>query len=143
MLDKGLWHEIPTIQMHYMYMQITRKRIKKTNPPFTLEETVPDNIKKKKIKYLGITITNNLKWNRHVSNICTKANRTLGFLRPNLAACTRDVKESAYKGLVCPVLEYGSSIWDPRSVLLQDEFEMVQNRTARFLTGNYTYEIGV
>ena len=46
-----------------------------------------------KIKYLGITITNDLKWNAHVSNICTKANRTAGFLGRNLAAFPKDVKE--------------------------------------------------
>ena len=28
--------------------------------------------------------------------------------------------KSAYK---CPVLEYGSSVWDPPSILLQDELE--------------------
>ena len=87
----------------------------------------------KKIKYLGVTITNDLKWNTHVSNICTKANRTIGFLRRNLAACPRDVKESAYKELVRPILEYGSSVWDPKSILLQDELEKVQKR-ARFVT---------
>ena len=91
-------------------MRITRKRIKKINASYSLEGTVLDNVEK--IKYLGVTITNDLKWNTHVSNICTKANRTLGFL--NLAACPQDVKESAYKGLVCPVLEYGSSVWDPK-----------------------------
>ena len=41
------------------------------------------------------------------------ANRTLGFLRRNLYSCPPDVKEAAYKGLVQPVLEYGSSVWDP------------------------------
>ena len=30
--------------------------------------------------------------------------------------------------------------WDPQSILLQDELETVQKRTARFLTGNYVYE---
>ena len=39
---------------------------------------------------------------------------TLGFLRRNLSACPHDVKESAYKGLVRPVLENGSSVWDPQ-----------------------------
>ena len=58
------------------------------------------------IKYLGVTITNDLKWNTHISNVCTKANRTLGFLRRNLYSCPPDVKEAAYKGLVQPVLEY-------------------------------------
>ena len=79
-------------------MQITRKRIKKKiNAAYNLEGTVLNNVEN--IKYLGISITNDLKWNTHVSNICTKADMTLGFLRRNLSACPRDVKESAYKGL--------------------------------------------
>ena len=121
-------------------MQVTRKRIKKINASYNLEGTVLDNVEN--IKYLGVTITNDLKWNTHVSNICTKANRTLGFLRRNLSACPQDVKESAYKGLVRPVLEYGSSVWDPSSILLQEELEKVQKRAARNVTGNYIYETG-
>ena len=62
-------------------MRITRKRIKKINASYNLEGTVLDNVES--IKYLGVTITNDLKWNTHVSNICTKANRNLGFLRRN------------------------------------------------------------
>ena len=82
-----------------------------------------------------------LKWNTHVSNICTKAYGILGFLRHYLAACPKDVKESAYKALVRPVLEYGSLVWDPQSLLLQDE-QKVQKGADRFVTGNYTYETG-
>ena len=96
----------------------------------------------RKSNILGVTIANDLKWNTHVSNICTKANRTLGFLRRNLAACPRDVKESAYKGLVRTILEHGSLVWDPQSILLQDEPESAQKRAARFVTGNYFYETG-
>ena len=33
-------------------------------------------------------------------------------------------------------------VWDPQSILLQDELETVQKRVARFMTGNYTYETG-
>ena len=116
-------------------MQITRKRIKETN---NLEGTVLDNVEH--IKLLGITITNELKLNTHVSNICTKANRTLGFLRRNLSACPQDVKESAYKGLVRPVPEYGSSVWDPSSILLQEELEKVQKIATRFVTCKYICE---
>ena len=57
------------------------------------------------IKYLGVTITSDLRWNTHVSNVCTKANRTLGFLRRNLYSCPQEVKEAAYEGLVRPVLD--------------------------------------
>ena len=121
-------------------MQIIKKRIKKINASYNLEGTVLDNVET--IKYLGVTITNDLKWNTHVSSMCTRANRTLDFLRRNLSACPQDVKESAYKRLVRPVLEHGSSVWDPSSILLQEEHEKVQKKAARFVTGNYIYETG-
>ena len=41
-----------------------------------------------------------------------------------------------------PILEYGSSVWDPHTDMLQEELEKVQNRAARFVTRNYIYEIG-
>ena len=63
-------------------MQLTRKHLNKIQASYTLEGTVLENVDN--IKYLGVTITNDLKWNTHISNICTKANRTLGFLRRTL-----------------------------------------------------------
>ena len=79
-------------------MQLTRKRIKKINAVYSLEGTVLENVDN--IKYLSVTISKNLKWNTNVSNVCTKANRTLGFLRHNLLSCPQDVKDTAYMGLV-------------------------------------------
>ena len=76
-------------------------------------------------------------------NHCTKANRTLGFLRRNLYSCPQEVKEAAYKGLVCLVLDYGSSVWDPPGVVLQEELESVQKRAARFVTGITIMKLGV
>ena len=106
----------------------------------TLEGTVLENVNN--IKYLGVIITNDLKWNTHISNNCTKANRTLGFLRRTLFSCPQNVKEAAYKGLVHPILEHGRSVWDPHYYKLQEELEKVQNRAARFVTRNYVYETG-
>ena len=68
-------------------MQFTRKWIKKINAVYFLDGTVLENADH--IKYLGETIFKDLKWNTHVSNVCTKANRTLGFLRRNLPSCPR------------------------------------------------------
>ena len=70
------------------------------------------------------------------------ANRILDFLRRNLYVCPHEVKEAAYKGLVRPVLEYSGSVWDPSGIGLQNELEKVQNRAARFVTGNYNFETG-
>ena len=71
-------------------MQLTRKQIRKINAVFySLEGTVLENVDN--IKYLGVPISKDLKWNTHVSNVCTKANRTLGSLRRNLSSCLQDV----------------------------------------------------
>ena len=75
-------------------MQLTRKHLNKIQASYTLEGAVLENVDN--IKYLGVTFTNDLKWNTHSSNICTKANRTLGFLRLTLFSCPQNVKEAAY-----------------------------------------------
>ena len=68
-------------------------------------------------KYLGITITDNMDWGQHVSEISFKATKPLGFLRRNLAFAPRSTKEVAYKTLVRPKLEYAAPIWSPHSKL--------------------------
>ena len=62
--------------------QLTRKPLNKIQASYTLEGIVRENVDN--IKYLGVTVTNYLKWNTHIRNICTEANRTLGFLRRTL-----------------------------------------------------------
>ena len=67
---------------------------------------------------------------------------TIGFLGRTLFSCPQNVKEAAYKGMVHPILEYGSSVWDPHPDKLKEELEKVQNPAARFVTRNYVYETG-
>ena len=64
-------------------------------------------------KYLGVTITSDLKWTQHINTIVNKANNTLAFLRHNLHIKSSDPKATAYKTLVRPIVEYASSVWDP------------------------------
>ena len=56
-------------------MHLTKKLTNKIPASYTREDTVLENVES--IKYLGVTITNDLKWNTHIIKICTKANRTL------------------------------------------------------------------
>ena len=51
----------------YPVTQLTNERSSKIQTNFTLEGTVLENVES--IKYLGVTITNNLKWNTHISNV--------------------------------------------------------------------------
>ena len=89
-------------------------------------------------KYLGVTISDDLSWHRHVDAVANKASRTLGFLRRNLGECTLEVKSTAYTSLVRPVLDYASPAWDPTSTDDIVKLEKVQRQAARFVHGNYS-----
>ena len=58
-------------------MQLTRKRIKKIHASNALEGTDLESVES--IKYLGVTITSDLRWNTNVSNVCTKLTEPLAF----------------------------------------------------------------
>ena len=87
--------------------------------------------------YLGLTLTENLKWSSHITKITKKANSTIGFLRRNLKSCPQDCRKSAYISLVRSVLDYGSIIWDPYLSRDIEKLERVQRQAARFITGDY------
>ena len=88
-------------------------------------------------KYLGITITDNMDWGQHVSEISSKATKTLGFLRRNLAFAPRSTKEVAYKTLARPKLEYAAPIWSPNSRLQINQIEKVRRAAARWTCGRW------
>jgi len=56
------------------------------------------------IKYLGVQISHDLRLDKHIDYIMSKANSTLGFLRRNINISNPQVKEHSYKTLVCPIL---------------------------------------
>ena len=90
-------YEISTSQMQH---DAVDKKHNKIQASFSLEGTVLENVES--IKDLGVTNTNDLKWNSHIRNVCTKANRTLGFLRRNLFSCPQDVKEAVIQRILHP-----------------------------------------
>ena len=55
--------------------------------------------------YLGVDIQKHLKWNTHISRVTTTASKTLGFVRRNLASCTKATKIIAYKSLIRQTLK--------------------------------------
>ena len=113
---------------------ITRKR-SPLEYPYTLHNLQLKHAKI--IKYLGVSISNDLRWNQHIDNITAKANRTLGFLRRNLNVGNTKIKRQAYTSLVRPVLEYSSTVWSPHAETLIKKLEMTQRRAARFILHRY------
>ena len=83
-------------------------------------------------KYLDITITDNLDWGQHISEIACKATKTMGFLRCNLALAgtCRNTKEFTYKTLVRPQLECAAPVWHPYHETQTAKMEKVQRTAA-------------
>ena len=48
-------------------MQLTNKRNSKIKATYTIKGTFLENVES--IKYLGVTITNDLKWNSHITHV--------------------------------------------------------------------------
>ena len=69
------------------------------------------------VKYLGVKISYDLRWNNHVDYVIAKANSTLGLIRRNVNIRNSQVKQRAYTSLVPPILEYSSTVWDPYRLL--------------------------
>ena len=103
-----------------------------TNSFAPLDEIISD-------KYLGVILDNQLSFNHHVDSIATKATNILNLCRRNLHMCSPQVKETAYKSLVRPLLEYASTAWSPHTSRNIDKLEAVQRRAARFTLGYYIY----
>jgi len=83
-------------------------------------------------RYLGVLLSNDLQWSKHVQHITAKANSTLGLLRRNLHHCPEKLRELVYISLVGSRWEYCAAVWDPHKITDQLALESVQRRVARF-----------
>jgi len=132
-----LWEEKWKMAFHpdkCSVLRITRKQ-----QPLIHDYTLYGQILKSvtSVKYLGFTVNNRLDWGEHTSNICSKANQTLVFLRSNLHIGSTKIKEQAYKSLVRPLCEYACPVWDPYEKTDINAVEMIQRRAARYVRNNY------
>ena len=94
------------------------------------------------VKYLGVTLSDNLQWSPHISSVVSKAHQRLGFLRRNLRGCPLRYKSIAYQALVRSNLEYCAPIWDPTKKSDIYNLERIQRRSARWATNTYGEEFG-
>jgi len=64
--------------------------------------------------YLGVTISSDLRWGRHVTVISNKATRALNFVYRNIYRCTSEAKELACTSLVRP-LGFAAPAWEQQT----------------------------
>jgi hypothetical protein len=93
------------------------------------------------IKLLGVYLTSDLKWIKHVTHICSKASKRLYALR---LLKRNGVQSSDLRRFLCsfirPVLEYACPVWHsslPNS--LSDQIEHIQKRALKIILPNQSY----
>ena len=118
-----------------VFMRITRK-----HNPITHNYTINDiSIQEvSSTKYLGVTITNNLSWSTHITNITSKALSVKAFLQRNLKSCPTQIKLKCYNAMIRPILEYANPVWSPHIRRDIDRLERVQRQSARFIMADFS-----
>lgn len=131
------WEKLWQMEFHPGKCQVLRftRRRKPISYNYYLHglelEVVPE------AKYLGVTLTSDLRWGSHIDRVTQKANQTLGFVRRNLQVSSPAIKQRAYFGLIRPKVEYASTVWNPFQKKQINKIEMIQRRAARWTLSRY------
>ena len=90
--------------------------------------------------YLGITIQQNLEWEKHIQTISNRLTGQRNLFESSSATSkytTKNLKNQAYKTLVRPLLEYAAAVCDPHQKEEIDRLEKTQRRAARWVKNRY------
>ena len=123
-------------------IRITKRR-KPIDANYTIHGKELVHTKNAKYMYLGVLISDTLSWNAHVDTVTKKANNTTAFLRRNLSNCPQHIKDTCFKTVVRPLLEYTATVWDPHTDINIAKLEGAQRRAARFVRNDYNYTSSV
>ena len=86
------------------------------------------------VKDLGVSITKDMKWNQHVQDLSSKANKMLGFVKRTASGIhDKRVRKILYLTIVPSQLAYSSQVWAPQTVNNILTIERLQRRASKFI----------
>lgn len=88
------------------------------------------------VKFLGLIIQNNLKWDKHVDSLATKLSKNI-FAINTISKYCKDTKvlKTAYHALFSSHLDYGIEIWGATTKANLDKLLTLQKRAVRIICG--------
>ncbi|KAJ4434444.1 hypothetical protein ANN_23006 [Periplaneta americana] len=86
-------------------------------------------------KFLGVYLNTKRSWEEHVDNVTGNAWRALHFIMRILRKASPKSREIAYLTLVRPLMECGTTYWDPYRIYQINSLERIQYRAAKFVKG--------
>ena len=102
-------------------------------PPISLLNSPLDKVLS--YRYLGVLITASLSWSDHITTVCSKARRQLGYLyRKFYNHVTPDTLKTLYIAYIRPLLEYAVPVWDPHHKKDVVALESIQRLASKICT---------
>ena len=86
-------------------------------------------------KHLGVTISNNLKWNNHILDVVVKASQKVDVLSRLMYKLDRHTLNILYTTFIRPTLEYGDILLCNLTENQKYSIEIVQKRAGRIISG--------
>ena len=86
-------------------------------------------------KHLGVTLSSNNKWNKHVELIMKSASKQFSCLRKSKYLFSKEILSKLYCTYIRPLLEYASEVWDGCTQTDAYHLEQVQLIADRVVTG--------
>ena len=121
-------------------MVIDFKITKQHSEPLFLDQCTIDRVHT--IKLLGLTISDDLKWNAHIDNLIKNSGKKLYFLKHlKRAGLSADDLILYYKSIIRSSLEYACQVWHSSlSYNLSHDLERIQKRALQIIYPDKDYE---
>ena len=83
------------------------------------------------IKILGVTLTKNLKWDKHINSIIRNCKYQLRSFKRSIKYINEDERKILYNSCIASRLSYGDLIWKESTALMKKRLQVIQNEAAR------------
>ena len=123
---------VNTLKTEFMFFG-SSKRLKDTKNLIALR--VGDKLirRKKKVKYIGVILDEQLTWGDHIDYISTKIKRNIGAIK-RIRNSLQKYLEMLHKAFVEPHFRYCNTLWGPCGDTLLNRLQTLQNRAARVIS---------
>ena len=111
----------------------SRNLVKPIHPPLFMEGSQITEVESH--KHLGIFLSNDCTWHKHIEYIKENAWKRVNAMRKLKYEFDRKSLEIIYFSFIRPILEYGDTIWDNFTQYEKVELDKIQNEAARIVTG--------
>ena len=112
---------------------ISRKINQFVHPPLFMDNQIIEEVSSH--KHLGIFLSNDCSWHKHIDYVKEKAWVRINVMRRLKFRLNRKSLETIYFSFIRPLLEYADVIWDNCTYYEKLELDKIQSEAARIVSG--------